>query len=62
MGRDFADLKQDRSCVRLSAEKYLNGIFFFSNRNGTGTIEGLCDREGKMIAEEEMTMKKEEEA
>ena len=52
-------MKQDRALVRRKKfERYL----FLSNRNGTGTVEGLCDREGKMIAEEEKTMKKEEEA
>ena len=61
-GRDFADIETRPQLRALVRRKIFERYLFLSNRNGTGTIEGLCDREGKMIAEEEMTMKKEEEA
>ena len=61
-GRDFADIETRPQLRALVRRKIFERYLFLSNRNGTGTIEGLCDREGKMIAEEEKTMKKEEEA
>ena len=61
-GRDFADIETRPQLRALVRRKIFEPYLFLSNRNGTGTIEGLCDREGKMIAEEEKTMKKEEEA
>ena len=61
-GRDFADIETRPQLRALVRRKIFERYLFLSNRNGTGTVEGLCDREGKMIAEEEKTMKKEEEA
>ena len=45
-GRDLPTLKQDRSCARLSAGKYLNGIFSFQPKRHRHR-RGLCDREGE---------------
>ena len=53
-GRDFADVQARPQLCALVHKKIFARYLFLSNRNGTGTIEEIRDREGRLLKGEGM--------
>ena len=53
-GRDFSDLKARPQLRTLVHKKIFERYLFLSNRNGTGTMEEIRDREGRVLQREGM--------
>lgn len=53
-GRDFADMESRPGLRDLVRKKIFERYLFLSNRNGTGTVEEIRNRDGKRIRREEM--------